>query len=105
MKFKIDGLDELTRNLQNLRRRAENLSGPVKFDDLFPPEFMRRYTRLKSIDELLEASGRTISGTEDFEAIPGDEWDRVVTANTQFASWDEMKTRAGQEYAARRLGF
>lgn len=105
MDFKIEGLDELNRNLQELQRQAENLSGPVKFDDLFPPEFMRRYTNVKSIDELLAASGRTINSTEDFEAIPGDEWDRVVSTNTQFANWEEMKARAGEAYAVRRLGF
>jgi hypothetical protein len=69
MDFKIEGLDELNRNLQDLQRQAENLSGPVKFDDLFPPEFMRRYTKVKSIDELLAASGRTINTTEDFEDV------------------------------------
>lgn len=105
MKFKLEGFDELSRNLQDLQRRAENLTGPVKFDDLFPPEFMRRYTSLKSIDELLAASGRTINSTEDFEAIPGDDWDRVVSTNTQFVSWEEMKARAGQEFATRRLGL
>ena len=105
MGFKIDGLDELSRKLQDLQRRAENLSGPVNFDDLFPPEFMRRYTKMKSIDELLAASGKAINNTEDFEAIPSDEWDRLVSTNTQFANWEDMKARAGEEYATRRLGF
>jgi hypothetical protein len=103
--FKIEGLDELRRNLSKLQRRAENLSGPVKFDDLFPPEFMRRYTDVKSIDQLLAATGRTINTTEDFEAIPSDEWDRIVKTRTRFSDWDDMKARAGEEYAKLRLGL
>lgn len=45
MGIRITGLDEFRRKLERLSRNAQNVSGPVAFDDLFPPEFMRRVYR------------------------------------------------------------
>jgi hypothetical protein len=105
MDLKITGLDELQRKLATLQRRIENASGPVPFEDLFPPEFMRRYTDFKSIEEMLEASGHSVDSTEDFEAIPAAEWDAVVKARTRFATWKEMQQKAGEEYIGGRLNM
>ena len=49
MGIKITGLDEFRRKLERLSRNAQNVNGPVAFDDLFPPEFMRRYTDFATI--------------------------------------------------------
>ena len=105
MGIKITGLDELKRQLETLKRNAQNLSGPVAFEDLFPPEFMRRYTDFKTIDEMADASGWKVESTEDFEAIPDAEWDAFVKARTRFEDWEEMQGKAAEEYATRRLGF
>jgi hypothetical protein len=61
MGIKITGLDEFQRKLDTLQRRAENVSGPVPFDELFPPEFVRRYTDFKSIAEMLRPAGRRLN--------------------------------------------
>jgi hypothetical protein len=103
--IKITGLGEMQRKLERLQRRAQNLSGPVPFEELFPPEFMRRYTQFKSIDEMFGAFGTPIESTEDVERIPDAEWDVYVTARTRFKSWKEMQSKAGEEYAERRLGI
>jgi hypothetical protein len=105
IKFKMTGLDEIRKKLENLQRRAQNINGPVPFEDLFPPEFMRRYTEFKSIEEMLNGFGTPIASTEDFERIPGAEWSAYVTAKTRFKSWDEMQSKAGQEYVERRLNL
>jgi hypothetical protein len=105
IKFKMTGLDELQKKLETLQRRAQSLNGPVPFEDLFPPEFMRRYTNFKSIEEMLVGFGAPITSTEEFERIPDAEWDVYVSAKTRFKSWDEMQFQAGQEYAERRLNF
>lgn len=104
-KFEIKGLDEIERALDDLARRSENLSGPVQFSELFPPEFMRRYTEFVHIDELAEASGFACESTEDFERIPEDAWNAHIVASTRFSSWVEMKDVAAKEYAQRRLGL
>ena len=105
MGIKITGLDEVRRNLDALQRRMQNLSGPVAFEDLFPPEFMRRYTDYASIEELITASGHKVESTEDFEAIPQAEWDQFIKAKTRFANWEAMQSKAGEDYVARRLNI
>lgn len=101
MGFKLDGFDDMRRKLDTLRRRANNLSGPVAFEDLFPPEFMRRYTDCKTIDEMF--SGLTVESQEDFEKLPVSELDKLVQEKSRFTSWDGMKAKAGEEYMERRL--
>ncbi len=88
-------MDDLRRNLNALSRRASSLSGPVAFEDLFPPEFMRRYTDCKTIDEMF--SGLVLESQEDFEKLAVSELDKVVQAKTRFKSWDAMKAKAGEE--------
>jgi hypothetical protein len=105
MGIKIEGLDEIRQKLEALQRRAQNLSGPVAFEDLFPPEFMRRYTDFTSIDDLVAASGHNVQSTEDFEAIPQAEWDALIQAKTRFKSWEALQAKAGEEYVERRLNL
>jgi hypothetical protein len=101
MGFKLEGFDDMRRKLETLQRRASNLSGPVAFEDLFPPEFMRRYADCKTIDELF--SDPPIESQEDFEKLSVSALDQRVQAKTRFTSWDAMKAKAGEEYMERRL--
>ena len=103
IRFKMTGLDEMKRKLERLHRRARSLNGPVPFEELFPPEFMRRYTDYKTIDEMIAAVGTPVRSTDDFERIPSDVWESIVRGKTRFNTWDDMQRKAGEEYAARRL--
>jgi len=105
MGIEITGLDEIRRKLEKLQHRVANLNGPVSFDDLFPPEFMRRYTDFLTMDDMIKASGHEVKTAADFEAIPDDEWDNLVNERTRFKDWSEMKNKAAGEYAERRLNL
>jgi hypothetical protein len=105
IKFKVTGLDEVRAKLDTLQRRAQNASGPVPFEDLFPPEFMRRYTSFKSIEDMLGGFDPPILSAEDFQRVPDPEWDAYVVKGTRFKSWHDMQARAGQEYVSRRLNI
>ncbi len=105
VKITITGLDELRRKFETLKRRAQNISGPVALEDLYPPEFMRRYTDFLSIDEMVKASGKQVESSEDFERMQDAEWDAFVQARTKFKQWNTMKVKAEEEYAARRLNL
>lgn len=100
-------LDDISRKLRDLQRQAEELDGEhsVPMNELFHDEFMLRNTDYPSIDEMFAASGFKIETSEDFAAVPDDEWDAFVKNRTRFASWDDMKKAAVQQWAARRLGF
>lgn len=103
MGIRITGLDEFRRKLERLSRNAQNVSGPVAFDDLFPPEFMRRYTDFPTIQAMADASGFKIESQQDFEAIPDADWDAFVRSRTRFQTWQDMQVKAGEEYVVRRL--
>jgi hypothetical protein len=105
MGMKITGLDEFRRKLEKLQRRAQNISGPVPFDELFPPEFMRRYTDFKSIEDMFSGFGTPIETAEEFKRIPDAEWNTFVTQRTKFKTWEAMQAKAGEEYIERRLNF
>jgi hypothetical protein len=77
MAMKIEGLEQLQRELQELSQKVEALAGEreVSLSELFPDEFMLLHTDFDSIDSMFEASSFTITSQEDFAAIPDDQWD------------------------------
>jgi len=105
MGIKISGFDDFRRKLETLQRRAQNVSGPVPFEDLFPPEFMRRYTDFKSIDEMFTELGTPIESAEDLKNIPEAKWEAFVKERTRFATWNAMQAKAGEEFIERRLNI
>jgi hypothetical protein len=100
-------IEDALQKLRDLQSKAEELDGQhsVSLSELFPDEFMLRNTEFPSVDSMFEASGFKVESSEDFAAIPDDEWDSFVQERTRFTSWDEMKNAAVKEWAARRMGL
>jgi len=107
VKFEMHGFDELQRKLEDLQRRMERLQGKrkVPLDTLFPPEFMKRYTKHAGIQDMFTASPWKVETQGDLAAIPDDEWDAFVRQETQFPSWKEMMGKAVGEYVRGELGL
>lgn len=107
MSVKITGLDKLEKQLKQMEKGAKELSKTkhVSFEDLFSTSFMRKYTSFSSMDELLDAGDFKVESQEDFEAIPDDEFDKYIAANTKFKNWEDMLSEATSQYAAKKLGF
>jgi hypothetical protein len=107
MGIRFEGFDELRRKLKDLERRARSLSGEhhVSFGDLFPSSFMTRHTKYATIQEMIGASPWSVESQEDFASIPDEDWDQFVQESTRFTSWEEMRGKAVEEYAAKKLGF
>jgi hypothetical protein len=97
--------EDALRKLHDLQRKVEQLDGEhsVPLTELFHDEFMLRNTEFPSVETMLEASGYKIESNEDFAVIPDEEWDAFIRERTRFASWDEMKNAASQEWVARTL--
>lgn len=107
MSIRLKGFDEMKRKLHDLCTRAERLHGEheIDFNDLFPTDFVRRFTDFLTLDELFAASGFKIESTADFEKIPTDQWDTFIQRNTLFGSWQEMQEKAMGEWMARQIGL
>ncbi|ENZ5543314.1 hypothetical protein ACGWJW_002704 [Enterococcus hirae] len=104
MKFELNGLDDLQKNLNQLSKNAKELDGEhsVPFDELFNEKFMIENTNFSNIDDFIEKSGFDFS---DIESIDDNELDNFVGSNTDFESWEDMKSAAGSEWVTKRLGF
>lgn len=103
----LSGFDDLDDLFGDLDRRARELDGEhdVPIEDILTPAFMSSCSKYASIDSFFGAGGFNFESQEEFEQVPDDELDSHVCATTSFGSWDEMLTKAGEQYALRQLGF
>ncbi len=107
---KVRGIDELLKKLQNIQkniREMEKKDIKVPFVELFNPNFMQRYTDAKTIDEFLINSGLFPENPDEIteEMFESEEFNEYVKQHTQFNSWSEMLSKAGEEWVIRQLGL
>ena len=103
--FKITGLDEFQRKIEQMRRNAEQLGGEnqVPLTELFSPAFMRQHSSVADFATFCADAGLDGSSNEAFAAIPRDKLDAAVKHLTKFATWEEMKHAGAADWARRRL--
>lgn len=107
MTFKIEGLDELQRRLEEMANKAKEIEGghSVPVTDLLTSEFLSDCSAFSTVDEMFGASGFKIESQEDFEAIPDDQWEWFIQQNTSYTSWSEMLQAAGAIWARNKMGL
>jgi hypothetical protein len=93
--------------LDKQERKLKKLDGThnVSYYELFNASFMNRYTQHSTIDEFFVAGGFEFETEEDFEQIPEEEVDKHVQSASKFNSWQDMMTKAGEHWAAKKLEF
>lgn len=94
----VKGLDAVRKKLKKLEEIKQ-----VSFGELFNPEFMAANTDFQNSGEMFERSGFKCESMEDIEAIPDDEWDVFVSANTRFDTWNEMRELAFGQFLKKSL--
>lgn len=100
VKWDDSGLRKLSERLKEVAATKE-----VSAKELFTPEFMGRFTKVRSFEELIEATGLPVNTPEDFVAIPNAVWEPIVREHTRFSSWLEMQQTAGAEYFKKKLAL
>ena len=107
MNFEIKGLEELSKKMDDLAQRAEQLDGShsVPLPDLLTPTFLANCSKFASAEEMFKASGFKIDSPEDFKAIPDHEWDAFIKNNTSFDGWKQMLDSAVAEWTTKQLGL
>ncbi len=109
MGIEIKGLKEAERKFRKLEKTIKGLEGPrdVSFEELFTPSFMTKYTDVDDLEDLIREAGNFPPDKEwtkeDFEDISNERMDKVVRERTRFHTWDEMLSKAGVEWAARKI--
>jgi hypothetical protein len=107
MSINIKGFDEFSKNLKKLEQKVEEIGGEnqVSFAELFPDNFMSKYTNFPSIEVFFEAGNYEINSQEDLEALDEVELDNHVAQFTKFSNWEEMFKTSATEYLSKKLGF
>lgn len=105
MEIKIEGIDELEKELTELDNKLKKLAGKnnIRMSKLFSPSFMKRYTIFSSIEDFFEESNWNVESRKDVEEIPEKEMDKFVEENTKFKSWDHMLSIATEEWIKKEL--
>ena len=90
-------IEDYQSSFQVLRANTEKLSDETDqlFSDVFRGAFMRKYTRYESIEEFIEESPADIQNPDSFRT---EEFERFISKNTVFDEWDEMKTKASENW-------
>ena len=107
MSTSINGFDKLIDSLKSLSQKVQELEGThtVSFDKLFTESFMEKHTDYSSFDEFLKAGNFVVNSQEDFEAIPDDVLYQYVSQATDFGSWEDMLSKATNEYLSSKLSL
>jgi len=107
MGFDKKSLDEEMQEIETMHNRVSELSGEreVPFSELFDQSFMATHSKYANIGDFFDAGGFDINSPDDLEAIPDDEFDQHVNANTHFNSWKEMLQTATSEYHKKKFSL
>ena len=106
MDIDTSGFDDLINEIEELEKTVNEVDGErIPFDELFPRPFMQRYTDADDIEIFLDRSRWNIENQEDFEKIPETEFDEYVDNHSRFRTWEQMKSKAGNEWLSTRLDF
>ncbi len=105
--MKISGLDQLSKTLDQIAKRAESLNGKhsVPMTDLFTDEFMSGNTRFQNLEEFFLTGGFNTSSQKAFEEIPEETLNGYVAVETLFGTWQEFMAAAGEQWAKNKLGI
>lgn len=69
----------------------------IQFTHYFSNHFMEKNTQFFCIEEFFESLG--VTSEFSLEQLPMEIWEQQVQTATNFSSWQEMLTKAGEEYA------
>jgi len=69
-----------------------------KLSDFLTPEFISKYSNFIDAEHLFNESNFKIISEEDIDEILYDEFNKFITDNTFFDSWNEMKVTAMSLY-------
>jgi hypothetical protein len=107
IKINTSGFKEFERKLKNIENNAQRLEGKnsIPLTELFPSEFIKKYTEFSSIEDMFNKSPFLIESAEDFAAIEDELWDHFIKSSTSFNSWKQMQEAATVDWTKKQLGF
>lgn len=101
-------MGSIENSLKQLKQIKENLkkvdgSHTYTFKELFNNDFIASHTEFKNISDFLSASGLDFSSQESFRNLNINELDKYISENSDFNSWEEMKSTATKELLSKKI--
>ena len=92
-------------NIDQFKKNLEEISNTnqLRFDELFKTEFLSEYTSFTFLDDMFEKSGFKVEAADDSKAIPDQEWEDFIIANTSFERWEDMQKAAAVAVLSKRM--
>ena len=105
MGISINGLDDLQKKLEELQKKVKSLDGEHKVPiiELFPADFMTRYTEFHSIEEMMSEGGIDFESANESQLETNNVWNEFVSKHTEFNNWNSMMGKAGEEWVSKKL--
>lgn len=93
------------KELKKMQENLKNMDGErsYSFKEIFNDDFMKEHTKFSSISDFLESSGLDFSSQEAFRNVDITKLDAYIAENSDFSSWEEMKSAAGTFLVKRNL--
>lgn len=97
---------KVTSDLSGLKKIQDNMevleaADAIPLSEAITAQFVSRHSRFSDFDSLLAEIGVTTK--EEFIALPDEDFDAFIAANTDFESWLEMQQTGVAEYAEAKL--
>ena len=104
--MKTSNIQQALNKIQRTKDNLSKINGTQKytFKEIFNDEFVSSHTNFQSISDFLNASGLDFSSQESFRNIDICALDKFISDNSDFSSWNEMKTTAGKLLIASQIG-
>lgn len=92
-----DAIKKAQQEVQELTKKTEERKR-ISFADLFSDAFVQQHSKFNTMQQFVDEGG--IESLADFD---GEAWDKFVADQTDFASWDDMRHSAQEEWVRRNL--
>lgn len=105
MKLNQNDIQQMIQKLEKTKENLKAIDGAhsYSFKEVFTDEFVSQHTKFQNISDFLESSGLDFSSQESFRNIDVNQLDKYISENSDFASWEEMKSAAGKLFIASKI--
>jgi hypothetical protein len=107
MEIRIEGFDEIHRNLKKISDKAKEIEGnnQIPFTKLFTDSFIEKYTNFKNTQDFVDTCENSLC--IDFLSIDENDeiFNHLIKEKTSFGNWNEMIGKATAEWVGKKLGF
>jgi hypothetical protein len=107
MEIRVEGIDEINRNLEKILDRAKELEGKnrIPFTELFTDSFIKKYTNFKNAQDFVDTCENSI-GIDFLSIDENDEkFNKLIRGKTSFDNWNEIVGKATAEWVGKKLGL